>query len=261
MKWSSRPGVVSVEGLKAILAKIRELITWYRLRTVMTSLRPLDTGVRLIRFGPQGDGGYLIPDELEDLEACFSPGVFSISGFEKDCAERGLKVFLADASVEGPAETHELFHFSKIFIGGQTQGNFFSLADWVAQSGQGNSGDLLLQMDIEGGEYEVIRETSPDLLKRFRIMVIEFHGLDDMNEEKRRVLQKILKTHACLHLHPNNCLQPVQFRDLTIPPVMEFTFLRRDRIRQSRFREDFPHPLDCDNTFYPTFPLPECWYR
>ena len=50
--------------------------------------------------GPDGDGGYLVPDDLEGIVACFSPGVSNVAGFEKDCALKGMKVFMADASVE-----------------------------------------------------------------------------------------------------------------------------------------------------------------
>jgi hypothetical protein len=72
----------------------------------LTKLRPLTSGHALIRFGPEGDGGYVIPDDLTGIEACFSPGVSGISGFEMDCAERGMKVFLADQSVDCPARRH-----------------------------------------------------------------------------------------------------------------------------------------------------------
>ena len=68
------------------------------LRRMLTALHPQNTTTNLIRVGPSGDGGYLIPDDLDGLVACFSPGVSDISGFEVQCAERGMDVFMADAS-------------------------------------------------------------------------------------------------------------------------------------------------------------------
>ena len=59
--------------------------------------------VDLVRIGPTDDGGYLLPDVLDGIEACFSPGVGTCSDFELACAERGMQVFLADATVDGPA--------------------------------------------------------------------------------------------------------------------------------------------------------------
>jgi hypothetical protein len=79
----------------------------------LARLYPVEADPPLIRMGPPGDGGYLLPDDLQGIEACFSPGVNEVSGFEKDCAERGMKVFLADHSVDGPAAAHPLFHFTK----------------------------------------------------------------------------------------------------------------------------------------------------
>jgi hypothetical protein len=40
------------------------------------------TDVPLIRLGADGDGGYLVPDDLEDVAACFSPGVDDRASFE-----------------------------------------------------------------------------------------------------------------------------------------------------------------------------------
>ena len=73
-----------------------------RIQALLAKLHPLTTAAPLLRLGPVGDGGYLLPDDLAGIEACFSPGVGLISGFEKDCADRGLSVYLADASVEHP---------------------------------------------------------------------------------------------------------------------------------------------------------------
>ena len=48
---------------------------------LIQKLHPKKTIKPLIRMGPNGDGGYLIPDDLEGIEACFSPGVDQVSGF------------------------------------------------------------------------------------------------------------------------------------------------------------------------------------
>ena len=55
-------------------------------------LYPINCKKGLTRLGPEKDGGYLVPDDLDGIEACFSPGVSNVSGFEKDCANRNIKV-------------------------------------------------------------------------------------------------------------------------------------------------------------------------
>ena len=138
--------------------------------SLIESLYPVGVGSPLIRLGPKnGDGGYLIPDDLEGITACFSPGVSNVSGFEKDCAELGMRVFMADHSVNAPAEHHENFHFIKKFVGGTTFGKYITLDDWVRETLPNGASDLMLQMDIEGQEYETLFSISDKLMRRFRI--------------------------------------------------------------------------------------------
>ena len=106
---------------------------------------------------------------------------------------------------------------------------------------------------------------SDALMKRFRIIVAEFHRLDQLWSRPffklaSRVFEKILQTHACVHIHPNNYSGSIKKADLEIPVAMEFTFLRRDRIDHSSFQKTFPNVLDFDNTTNPTLVLPRCWY-
>ncbi|WP_298818097.1 FkbM family methyltransferase [Chloroflexus sp.] len=238
-----------------------------RLRGLIHQLHPLAPPVPFIRLGPPGDGGYLVPDDLAGIVACFSPGVGPVSEFERACAERGMQVFMADASVDGPATQHPAFHFRKLFVGAYSDGRFITLADWVTQSLAGDeTSDLLLQMDIEGAEYEVLLATPVALLNRFRIIVLELHHLDQLWNKwffhtASRALEKVLQTHACVHIHPNNRRAVRRIGDIVIPQTMEFTFLRRDRVTDTVYRRDFPHPLDSDNTTRNALPLPTCWYR
>jgi len=235
------------------------------IRNLMRSLTPVQTPGGLVRLGPAGDGGYLVPNDLAEIEACFSPGVSFVSGYEKDCAERGMKVFLADRSVDGPADDHELFSFTKNFIGAFPSEGFLTLDGWVDNSPVNHDSDLMLQIDIEGFEYEVFLSTSETLMKRFRVIVVEFHELDKLFVESSfkftsRVFEKILSTHACVHIHPNNVFPPVKRDDIIIPPIMEFTFMRRDRLPQKLMpANQFPHPLDKECTDNPQLVLPACW--
>ncbi len=115
------------------------------------------------------------------MSACSSPVFGPVSAFERDCAERGMCLFLADASVEGPATPHPVFQFRKQFIGVLNTDRFITLEEWVNQSLPDEpKADLLLQMDIEESEYEVLLATPTALLNRFQIIVAEFHHLDQL---------------------------------------------------------------------------------
>jgi hypothetical protein len=231
------------------------------IRQILADLHPVQTDKPLIRIGSKGDGEYLVPDDLEGIQACFSPGVNTISDFENECAKRGMKVFLADASVDGPALENEMFDFRKVFISDKTDGIFITMDDWIASTVGDEKCDLILQMDIENYEYKAINEMSVENLKRFRIIVIEFHGLDFLRKYKVNTFKKILSTHTCVHIHPNNCGSIMRIGNTEIPNLMEFTFLRKDRIHSKAYRTEFPHPLDADNVDAPTLVLPVSWHR
>lgn len=235
------------------------------LAALLARLHPRRAPQGLIRLGPDGDGGYLVPNDLDGIQTCFSPGVCEISGFEKDCAERGMKVFMADRSVDGAAAQHPLFHFTKKYVGVTTNDDFMTMDNWIASSLPENTSDLLLQIDIEGFEYEVFLAMSDALMQRFRIIVVEFHQVDMLWSNPffrvaSRAFDKILQTHACVHIHPNNCNPALRLGGLEIPRVMEMTFLRRDRLGDAPFETRFPHPRDFDNTPKKPVPLPACWY-
>jgi hypothetical protein len=236
------------------------------IQSLMDRLAPLSCARKLIRLGPAADGGYLLPDDLQGIEACFSPGVSVLSGFEKDCAQRGMKVFLADRSVEQPAETHPLFHFTRKHIGVTSDAEFMTMDDWVRTSLPGSQADLLLQIDIEGYEYETFLGLSDALARRFRIIAAEFHELDQLWNQPffrlaSRAFDKILQTHSCVHIHPNNCAGTLLKDGLMIPHAAEFTFLRNDRIVDPDYASEFPHPSDRDNCMGRRLQLAKCWHR
>lgn len=234
--------------------------------SLIESFTPIETNKNLIRLGPEKDGGYLVPDDLENIEACFSPGVGGISDFELSCLGYGMKLFLADKSVDGPPISNENFNFLKKYVGPLNNRDFTTVDTWVSSSIKNTGKDLMLQMDIEGYEYVTILNMSEQLIKRFRIIVIEFHNLHklwnrDFFLTTKLALDKLLQNHYCIHIHPNNIAKTYTLHGVEIPPVAEFTFIRKDRCDNMGFRKDFPHNLDEDNTPNDTVVLPSTWYK
>jgi hypothetical protein len=236
------------------------------IHALLRAMRPRTTSKQLLRIGGEMDGGYLVPDDLDGVRYCFSPGVADTSTFEVDLAARGIESFMADYSVGGPAVQSEMFHFEKRYLGARTDQIFTTLKDWIERSVPKDSGDLILQMDIEGSEYDVIFDTPEDVWKRFRIVVMEIHDLNAVfSPLGLRIvslcMNKLLRIFDVVHIHPNNSQGAVKRRDLEIPNLLEVTFLRKDRIDESRFTGNFPHALDRRNVpELQDLVLPECWH-
>lgn len=256
-------GILSQKGLG-----LKRFVETAQIIENIKLLRPIGCGVDLIRIGGEGDGGYIIPEDLEGVSHCFSPGVSNVAEFEKGLFDvYGIKSFLADYSVEAPPNNLEGGDFEKKFISTKIGEPFITLEDWVSRKSKAlGMGDLVLQMDIEGGEYDAIISASPKLLKMFRIIVIEFHMLDEMIFDRLdffgSVFRKITEDHRVVHLHPNNCCASLTFNGVEIPRVLEVTLIRNDRIKDVIERSDFPHRLDRKNVSNnPELRLPDIWYK
>lgn len=247
--------------------RISQTVSQSLLDEFFKKLHPVDSGHSLVRLGGDGDGGYLVPDDLEDVGACFSPGVSDVANFELAFAARGVKSYLADYSVESAPVQHELIDFEKKYLGCEENDVFMTLDSWI-QRKEPNGKDFVLQMDIEGAEYDVIYDINPETLKKFRILVIEFHRLDSIFDKTGYKLinltfSKLLKDFEIVHIHPNNVRAPVIYKGFEVPPLMEFTFLRKDRLlKRGDYSFAFPHSLDrpCVKSFE-DYALPRCWRK
>jgi len=239
-------------------------------RALIQRLRPMVTQYPLVLIGPNGDGGYLVPDALDGITACFSPGVADNSGFERACIDRGMRVSMADYSVDAASLDADVdprrYAFVKKFIGAVDDDRHLTMETWIADSGVPEGDDLLLQMDIEGAEFTAILTTPDRLLTRFKVMIFEFHDLHLLWDRSflrfaGAAFDKLLRNHVCVHVHPNGSGGVDRRSGVDIPRVAEFTFLRRDAAEVEGYATRFPHPLDHDNGLGRVVPLPTTWYQ
>jgi hypothetical protein len=175
---------------------------------------------------------------------------------------------MADFSVDQSPIMNDKLDFKKVFIGYENKPGFLSLQNWINESIGEIDEDMILQMDIEGGEYDVLIETSSEVLEKFRILIIEFHFFGQIYSKSgfelvSACLYKLLKSFNIVHIHPNNCSKLIKLENYSVPQVLEFTFHRKDRAKF--FKNEllsFPHPLDKDNQpSKKSVILPECFYK
>ena len=260
LRSTSRSGLFAMGFHASRTSNMRDV------QDLIEKLHPLDCGLDLIRVGSKGDGGYLIPNDLDGIEYCFSPGVSDLADFESQLADLNIKSFMADYSVASLPVSRPEFTFDKKFLGSSDRDPYFTLASWKEKYLNGYTGDLLLQMDIEGYEYETILSTPETLLDQFRIMVIEFHELDKLFDAFDFTLisscfERLLQFFYVVHIHPNNTSEVVKRGEIAVPAVMEFTFLNKRRANNKTAQTAFPHSLDADcGPALRHVALPKCWY-
>jgi len=224
------------------------------LKELISRLRPKETGIELIRVGGDGDGGYLVPDDLKGISTCFSPGVSESAFFEEDLAEKfSIESHLADYSVDGPPNGFSPKTFTKKFVGAASKDEFVSMDDWLKSSVSiKENSDWILQMDIEGSEYESLLSISNANLQKFRIIVLEIHGIQEWAfpahfKIVRSFFEKLLQEFSVVHIHPNNCCGLINISGVDCPKTFEMTLFRKDRFVDSDTFAVLPHPLDRPN--------------
>lgn len=237
-----------------------------RLKKLAQKIRPINTNIELLRIGADEDGGYLIPNDLDGISSCYSPGVDQIASFETGLLKYGIPSHLADYSVDAPPKGTSAASFIKKFIGANNIENFISLEKWIEDTG-GNSieKDLLLQMDIEGAEYESILSTPNSVLNRFRIIAIEFHNIETWAQSHflslvEATFEKLLSQFYVVHSHPNNAMGIVDLNGFLAPRLIEITFLRKDRVNSTDGYAKLPHKADRPNLLdRPDISFPNDW--
>lgn len=228
---------------------------------VVTFLKPKPCPFPLIRIGGSSDGAYLVPSVLEDVTACFSPGVSNRKDFEDELLEKyGIRSHLMDFSSDPDrfstplVEGRQTFH--KRWLSPDGGQDSMSISEWLSLSEGDARSNFLLQMDIEGAEYANLLQTSSHTLERFLVLVVEFHGVASrveargaQREELEGVIQHLSRSFVSVHARVNNCCPVRRLGDkISIPEVLEVTFLRADHFETIsttvKAKPLVPHPLD-----------------
>jgi len=95
---------------------------------------------------------------------------------------------------------------------------------------------LLVKMDIEGGEYRIMDSLLAHE-QRIRAIVVEFHATEFQREIFLKTIGQITRYYTIVHLHGNNAVGPASDG---LPDVLEITFLRKDLCTSSSYRDRVP---------------------
>ncbi len=181
------------------------------------------------RLGFMEDGGYVI-GVLDGVYDCYiSAGVAGEESFSMDFINRHRMDETNSFAFDGTISDYPYHYTDKITffrknIGCVSNERHSNLKDLVSRYD-----NIFLKMDIEGGEYPWLMSMEEMELKKFKQIVIEFHGITNNSYEcdymdKVRCLQKLCKTHYIIHAHGNNYSEVLN----GIPDVIELTYVRKE---------------------------------
>uniref|UniRef100_A0A6C0JLS8 Methyltransferase FkbM domain-containing protein n=1 Tax=viral metagenome TaxID=1070528 RepID=A0A6C0JLS8_9ZZZZ len=180
------------------------------------------------RFGNKEDGGYVI-GELNELYDCYiSAGIFNEESFSRDFINEykmnEYNSYGFDGTINGyPYNYTNRISFIKKNIGDIENDTHTNLSFLINKYN-----NIFLKIDIEGGEYPWLLNISEDQLKKFKQIVIEFHGITNdgwgcINSDKMKCLTKLNNTHYIIHAHGNN-YGPTHNN---MPDVIELTYVNK----------------------------------
>jgi hypothetical protein len=212
---------------------------------LVDSIQAIESNIGMVRIGGSEDGSYFIPTDFDGIKCLISPGVGTTWKFEKQLWDDfSIPSIMVDGSVSQPLEIPSSFVFLNKFLSVVETRDSVTLERLVelAFATHGN-GDLMLQMDIEGGEIDTLKYVTKETLMHFRIIVIEFHYLDlwETNEYFQQyvlpIFNKLLDLYCVVSLNSNNHGRNFEIHKRFIPSAIEMTFLRKDRLDHSSIRE------------------------
>ena len=181
---------------------------------------------------------------------------------------KSINSHLADYSVNAAPEGFEPKSFIKKYIGSINNDIFITLESWVKSQWEYDLNyDFILQMDVEGAEYQIILSTPDEILKRFRIITMEVHNVESWGQRHffdivEAAFDKLLQHFHVVHNHPNNYRGLIDFNGFIAPEVFELTLLRKDRSEVKGYCDTFPNDLDRpNNPAQEELILPDNWCK
>lgn len=156
------------------------------------------------------------------------------------------------AAFDGTIEQYPVGYSENIYFYKKNISNIRSATTVNLSYFMDNYNDIFLKMDIESSEYLWILSLNENQLKKFKQIVIEFHGINDNSwnvnlDDKLHCFKKLSNTHYAVHIHGNN------HGPLTdnIPDTVEITYVRKCQIDNPTLNTI---PLPTYNLDFPNIP-------
>ncbi len=196
-----------------------------------------------IRVGCNYDGGYVMINltGVVTYDHFLSGGVGHDNSFEIACLDLqpGIKGDVYDHTIPRlpQPDSRLTWHRTPVGPGGD------SLTSYLDQYS-----NVLLKMDIEGGEFPWLAQVSDKQLKSIAQLVIEWHLVRTWTQKEWDIVTRVSKTHTLVHVHVCNCCGFDLVQGVQVPHVFECTYVRKDLEPSTTLSSaPIPGPLDMRN--------------
>lgn len=183
-----------------------------------------------IRWGVNKDGGYVLSSHFSTVSQLISCGCDNQTSFEEDYLKHNpsgkINIYDTKNTCDLAQKNHNVqFYNNKV----------------VSIDQLNISEPCIVQMDIEGSEYDILSNYAGNFSNIVQF-IVEFHFIyaGDLAGWET-ILTKLNKYFYLIHIHANNCVQSKKYSP--VPDVIECTYLNKNLLNTT---------LDNDNVSYPT---------
>jgi hypothetical protein len=224
--------------------KVEEPVTYnYTEEDFIKVLKPYNIFQKKKRIGPNEDGGYVCSEYvLENCSALMTYGVGHDTRYEEEFVRTYNKpAYLFDHTLGWKEE----FERNGMKFVPEGLGSAENCKDFYEHYQRyGLSGDILLKIDVEGAEWDFFRNVDINNLKNSVMgIVLEIHWIDSMEIRKNLadMFNKISPYFILEHTHANSWGYNFEYNGMTIPSVLELSFVNRKFVEKSEIdTADYP---------------------
>ena len=186
-------------------------------------------GKKRILLGNKRDGSYVMLNDFKNITIAYSIGIRDLIQFDKALADRNIDVYMYDHTNNKLPYENKRFHWKKIGLGGilEQKENIQTLDTMIKENGHTYENNMILKMDIEGAEWNSLKDISEETLLQFKYILIEYHFTQLNHKLYYKILKKIHKTHQVFYLHCCPFTQNINFGFNTICQAIEVSYIIR----------------------------------
>jgi len=205
-----------------------------RVERLANLLRPQKNAHNFVRFGSDGDGGYVLPTDLVRPDVVISIGVGSECSVDEALAEIGARVIQFDHTVSASPSEHVNISFFQTGLSGASGGvQTRPLEELLRLADESDTSGMWLLLDAEGVEWELLKdERAP--LHQFSVVTVEFHRLSWIMSEGPHAevmlngLERLMELFIPVGWNANNYAPALAIGGYWVPDVLEVTFISKE---------------------------------
>ena len=218
-------------------------------------------GKKLKLFGFLRDGSYVLTEDLSNIIIAYSFGIDGEISFDMKIADEGIDVYMYDPYIyrlsfpnlnirKNNIFTNDInyyqkkLHFFRIGLTGSNMhgNNLKTLEEILKSNGHMNQKNMILKMDIEGAEWNALRDLSEDILKKFKYITLELHIPERPEDYHSAIIKKLSKFHQLIYIRCNNSNgKVIQFGNNKIWKYIEVTYIIKEG--NEFLKDDSIYPL------------------